>query len=164
MDIDETIERANALRDEDEIEAAQELLLELLDAHPEDALVLFEVGGSYDIMGQERQAVPYYMQAIANGLSDDVLQECLVCLGSSLRYTGQFQSAIETLEEAVERFPDQNSGRVFLAMAYYSHGRHQDAVRTLLATLLDTTADEDILAYENALSYYMENLDETDND
>jgi hypothetical protein len=49
-------------------------------------------------------------------------------------------------------------------MAYYSSGRHEDAVRTLIEVILDTTSDEDILAYEEALTYYKDNLDETSED
>ena len=54
-----------------------------------------------------------------------------------------------------------NSGRVFLALAHYSNGDADLAVSTLLAVLLETTKDEDILGYADALDYYKDNLDET---
>ncbi|MCK5924016.1 MAG: tetratricopeptide repeat protein, partial [Methylococcales bacterium] len=149
------------LRSNDELEASQTLLLALLEAHPDDPLVQYEVGGSYDVIGEDHQAIPYYMQAVGNGLDGDDLQECLVCLGSSLRYTGQSTTAVETLEDVVERFPDNQSGKVFLGMSYYSDGQYGAAVRTLLEVILDTTEDEDILGYEGALGYYKDNLDET---
>lgn len=160
MDKDETINRAKELRRQDELESSQELLLELLEEYPDDPLVLFEVGGSYDVMGWEDQAIPYYQQAIDAGLTGDALQECLICLGSSLRVVGEHEEAVEVLEEAVEEFPDNHSGRVFLALAYYSNGDYEAAVRTLLALLLETTRDEDILLYADPLDYYKDNLDE----
>jgi len=160
MDIETTIERARELRDKDELELSQELLLKLLAEHPDDPLVLFEVGGSYDVMGREDTAIPYYRQAIDEGLEGEDLQECLVCLGSCLRVVGQAAEAVEALEEAVEDFPEDNSGKAFLALAYYSNGQHRDAVQLLLELLLETTEDEDILAYEDPLSYYKDNLDE----
>jgi tetratricopeptide (TPR) repeat protein len=164
MNIEETIEKAKNLRDEDELSASQELLLALLKEHPDDPLVQYEVGGSYDLIGEERQAIPYYMQAISNGLAGDDLRECMIALGSSLRYTNQITASVETLEEAGEKFPDNQSSKVFLGMAYYSDGQYEAAVRTLLEVILDTTEDEDILGYEGALSYYKDNLDETDED
>jgi tetratricopeptide (TPR) repeat protein len=160
MDTQITIEQAWALREADKLEESQELLLKLLEERPDDPFVLFEVGGSYDVMGREDKAIPYYHKAIDEGLMGDDLQECLVCLGSSLRVIGKTGQAIEALEEAVEDFPDDNSGRAFLALAYYSDGRYHDAVKLLLELLLETSEDEDILAYEEPLTYYKDNLDE----
>lgn len=71
-----TIAQAKKLRQEDQLEESQELLLELLYDHPDDPLVLYEVGGSYDVLGEEPEAIPYYQQAIAAGLAGDDLQEC----------------------------------------------------------------------------------------
>ena len=158
--IEETIARARKLRREDELEASQEMLLDLLDQAPNNPQVIYEVGGSYDVMGEEKQAIPYYQKAIQAGLDGDDLQECLVCLGSSHRNVGNFEEAVETLEKATAQFPDNNSGKVFLALAYYSDGREDDAVRLLLELLLETTSDEDILAYADPLDYYKDNLDE----
>lgn len=158
--IEETIARAKALRHEDELDASQELLLGLLAEHPKDPLVLYEVGGSYDIMGEEKEAIPYYQKAIKAGLDGEDLQECLVCLGSSHRNVGNFTEAVETLEKVVNQFPDDNSGKVFLALAYYSDGREDEAVRLLLGLLLETTNDQNILDYADPLDYYKDNLDE----
>ncbi|HEY1407441.1 MAG TPA: tetratricopeptide repeat protein [Promineifilum sp.] len=156
-----TIERARELRSADELEESQELLLGLLDENPENPLLLFEIGGSYDVMGEELSAIPYYRSAIAAGLDGSALQECLVCLGSSLRLAGEWDEAVAILEQAVDEFPDRSSGRVFLALAQYSHGDSGSAVSNLLSLLLQTTSDEDILAYADALDYYKDNLDET---
>ena len=160
MNKSETIAHARELRQQDQLEASQELLFQLMKQYPDDPLVLFEVGGSFDVLGEEADAIPYYQEAIEAGLSGPDLQECLVCLGSSLRVTGQFEEAVDTLEEAVATFPDNNSGRVFLALAYYSKGAYEAATRLLLSLLLETTQDDDILAYSGALEYYKENLDE----
>jgi tetratricopeptide (TPR) repeat protein len=160
MDILETIARAKALRREDNLDGSQALLLELAVEYPDDPLVLYETGGSYDVMGEEKQAIPYYEKAIARGLTGSDLQECLVCLGSSYRNVGKFEKAIETLERAVAEFPNKNSGKAFLALAYYSDGREDEAVSLLMDLLLKTTEDEDILSYARPLNYYKDNLDE----
>lgn len=160
MDKTKTIEQAKTWRQDNQLEESQQLLLELLQQYPKDAQVLFEVGGSYDVLGEERQAIPYYRQAIETGLKGSDLQECLVCLGSSLRVTGAFAEAVEVLEEAVERFPNKNSGKLFLALTYYSQEQYEEAMRLLLTVLLETTQDEDVLAYSDALHYYKDNLNE----
>lgn len=160
MDKTAGIERARALRREDRLEESQELLFKLMNRYPDDPQVLFEVGGSFDVLGEEGDAIPYYQEAIEAGLDGEDLQECLVCLGSSLRLVGNAREAVTVLERATAEFPDHNSGRAFLALAYYSQARYEDAVRLLLGLLLDTTADEDVLAYAGTLDYYKDNLNE----
>ncbi len=160
VDVLEIIEQARALRQDDELEASQTLLLDLLDRQPNHPLVLFEVGGSYDVMGEEEMAIPYYRQAIGAGLEGDDLQECLVCLGSTLRVVGEYEDAVSILEQAVEEYPGRNSGRAFLALAHYSNGEYEKAISALLSLLLETTTDQDILAYAGALEYYRDELDE----
>jgi tetratricopeptide (TPR) repeat protein len=156
----EQIARAQEMRRADELEESQEILLVLLEEYPDEPQVLFEVGGSYDVLGDEREAIPYYRQAIEAGLSGDALLECLICLGSNYRSLGEFEQAIEFLERAAEQFPEDNSGRVFLALAYYSDGREDEAVSTLLDLLLKTTSDENILTYADTLDFYKDHLDE----
>jgi tetratricopeptide (TPR) repeat protein len=160
MDKEDILNRAKSLRKEDNLEESQELLLTLLEQHPHDPQVLFEVGGSFDVMGLEPEAIPYYEQAIQAGLEGPELQECLVCLGSSYRLTGEYQEAIDILEEAIDQFPENNSSKAFLALAYYSNNQVEEAIRLLLELLLTTTGDENILAYTGPLDYYKDNLDE----
>ena len=155
------IEKARALRRADDLEASQNLLLELMEHRADHPLVLFEVGGSYDVMGEEEMAIPYYRRAIEAGLDGNDLQECLICLGSTLRVVGEYEDSVNFLEQAVDEFPSRKSGRAFLALAHYSNGDVEQAVRELLSLLLETTTDEDILAYADTLEYYKDNLDET---
>ncbi|PID85744.1 MAG: hypothetical protein CSB13_06505 [Chloroflexi bacterium] len=154
------LEEAYTLRDKDELEASQEILLTLLEAHPENATVLYEVGGSYDVLGEAREAIPYYQQAIDAGLTGDDLQECLICLGSCSRVIGEFEAAVEALETAVTQFPENKSGHVFLALAYYSNDQKEEAMRTLMSVLLETTDNADIQAYANVFEFYKDNLEE----
>jgi tetratricopeptide (TPR) repeat protein len=156
----ETIEKAKDLRAADELEDSQELLLSLLDSYPDDPVVLFEVGGSYDVMGYEEDAIPFYNQAIDAGLEGPELLECLICLGISQRAIGDIQEAVDVLESARDQFPEDSAIKAFLALAYYSDDRFEDAFQLLLELLLATTKDEQLLAYSDTLDYYRENLDE----
>lgn len=160
MDKESTIKRARELRRADELEESQDILLDLLDEYPEDPLVLFEVGGAYDVLGEAPEAIEYYEQAIQQGLTGSDLQECMICLGLNHRAIGQFEQAVEILEEAQEQFPEDNSVRTFLALAYYSDDTPEEAVRLLLDVLLKTTKDEGLLTYKDTLDFYKDNLDE----
>ncbi len=160
MDKDTTIKRARELRRVDKLEESQQILRDLLETHPEDPTVLFEVGGAYDVLGDVNEAISYYEDAIEMGLDGAELQECLICLGISYRTIGEFGQAVSILQDAVEQFPNDNSARVFLALAHYSDDTPDEAVRLLLDVLLQTTKDEGILAYADTLDFYKDNLDE----
>jgi tetratricopeptide (TPR) repeat protein len=160
MDREETLLQAKELRQADELEESQAVLLALLEEYPNDPKVLFEVGGAFDVMGYEPDAIPYYRQAIEAGLDGVELQECLICLGSSHRNVGDFSEAVEVLENAAEQYPENKSIQAFLALAYYSDEQYEEAVRVLMELLLETTDDEDILAYADTLDFYKDNLNE----
>ena len=160
MNKDETILQARELRDNDDLEASLELLLELLEENYEDALVLFEVGGAYDVLGMALEAMPYYEKAIENGLADPELEECYECLGTTHRVIGEFEDSVDVLEQAVERYPESYGTKAFLAIAYYGNGQFAEAVQVLMEALLETTADEDLQTYSDTLTYFKDNLDE----
>lgn len=160
MDIESTIQRARELRQEDELEDSLDLLERLLAENPENPLVLFEVGGAYDVLGSEVDAIPHYSQAIEAGLEGEELQECLICIGSCHRAIGEFAEAVEMLEAYADQFPENRAGLPFLALAYYSNEQYEESVKLLLDIIIDTTADEDIIAYADPLDYYKDNLDE----
>lgn len=152
------VKKARALRKQDELDESQEVLLELLEEYPDHPLVLFEVGGSYDVMGEEKLAVPYYRRALVEGLEGNDRQECLICLGSSLRVIGETDDAVDVLQEAVEDFPDRPSAQVFLALALLANGEANDAMALLLDVLLQNSDSADIKSFSGALEYYRDEL------
>jgi tetratricopeptide (TPR) repeat protein len=160
MEIESTLAQAKKLRQDDELDDSLDLLEELLEEYPDDPHVLFEVGGAYDVLGLEAEAIPYYKKAVEEGLEEEDLQECLICLGSCHRALGEFQESVEVLEAFANKFPDSRAGLPFLALAYYSNQDYKEAVSLLLDIVLDTTTDEDILAYADPLDYYRDHLDE----
>lgn len=160
MDIEATLAQAKELRQTDKLEESLELLEELLLEYPNDPHILFEVGGAYDVLGLEVEAIPQYKKAVEEGLEDEDLQECLICLGTCHRAIGEFQEAVDVLVAFTERFPGNAAGLPFLAIAYYGNQQYEEAVSLLLDVLLDTTSDEDILAYADTLDYYKDNLEE----
>lgn len=156
-----TLETARQLRRLGQHEEARQCLLTLLNATPDDPGLNYEAACAHDYLGLEREAVPFYERAIANGLAGEALQGALLGLGSTYRALGDYQQAIATLRRGLERFPDHREFSTFLALAYYNVGEYNDAVRTLLLTLLDTTQDPNLVRYDRALRFYADHLDET---
>jgi tetratricopeptide (TPR) repeat protein len=160
MDKKSSLKEAKQLRKQDQLEESNEVLLSLLQEYPDDPQVLFEVGGSYDLLGSANEAIPFYRRAIDEGLTGPDLQECYICFGICQRAVGDFEEALETLEEANDRFEGDNSIKAFHALAMYSTENYSESVRLLLEILIETSSDPDIQTYSDTLAFYKDNLDE----
>jgi tetratricopeptide (TPR) repeat protein len=156
-----TLEQAVALRKQGELEQARAMLVELAHQEPNNASVQYECAGIHDRMGLEADAVPYYRQAMVLGLSGDDLLGAYTCLGSTLRTLGRYAEALEVLQAGKAHFPSDRGIDPFLAMTLYNIGQPHQAMRLLLNTLLDTTSDATIRAYERALRTYAQDIEKT---
>jgi tetratricopeptide (TPR) repeat protein len=156
-----TLEDALALRKDGHQERAKELLIELAREQPLDAKVQYECGGIHDALGLEADAVPYYRKAMELGLPPEDLIGAYTCLGSTLRTLGRYDEALQVLQEGRARFPHAREIDPFLAMTLHNAGQTQAALQLLLTTLLDTTKDESIRAYERALRFYAQDIEKT---
>lgn len=112
----------------------------------------------HDKLGLEREAIPFYERAIAQGLSGDDLKGAMLGLGSTYRCLGEYQKPAELLRDGARLFPDGREFEVFLAL--YNLGDPQGAMELLLRNLAETSHDAGIIRYKNALLFYAGNLDE----
>ncbi len=149
------------LRKDEKHEEARVALLQLHSEFPEDAQVNLQCAWIHDLLGLEREAIPFYEKAVAIGLTGNDLQDALLGMGSTYRCIGEYQKARDTFEKALSHFPNNREFKVFLALALYNLKEHNTAMEILLASLLDTTKDEGILSYERALRFYSDKLDQT---
>jgi tetratricopeptide (TPR) repeat protein len=153
-------ETGRARQDQILLEKACTLLLDLVAAFPDDAEVNFQTAWVHDNLGREREAVPFYVRAIEQGLSGKELERALPGLGSTYRYLGDYQHAEETLRRGLEAFPHNRAFHVFLAMTLYNRQRYSEAMELLLTTLAETTSDETLLYYKRPILGYAPLLDE----
>lgn len=144
-----------------EPEKARARLLTLVKKQPEDAQIQYQCAWVHDSLGLEREAAPYYEQALALGLSGQDRQGALLGLGSTYRCLGEYNKAVETLKKGVHEFPDNRALQVFLSMSLYNRSRHREAMEILLGLLVDTTTDKSIHSYEKAIRFYLDRLDQT---
>lgn len=157
----EKLASAMRLREDKKHEEARKLLLELHTEFPDDPQVNYQCAWIHDLLGLEREAIPFYEKAVQTGLSGDDLKGALLGMGSTYRCIGEYQKAREMFQRALELFPENHEYKVFLAMTLHNLKEHTKAMELLLTSLLDTTKDDGILGYERALRFYADKLDET---
>ena len=66
---EQQLARAIQLRSEEKKKESNHLLLKMVEHYPNDAFVNYQCAWSFDVLGEESQAVPYYEKAIQQGLS-----------------------------------------------------------------------------------------------
>ncbi|MCK2157148.1 tetratricopeptide repeat protein [Exiguobacterium sp. 17-1] len=149
------------LRQAKQYHAAKALVASYLQQAPDDPLIHYQMAWCHDNLGEEAAAVPYYVTAIARGLTAPDLQEAYVGLGSTYRALGRYEDAYQTLSEGLARFPQHAALQTFLALTLHNLGRSSEALERLVNTLVETTENPEIRAYANALRFYASRVDET---
>lgn len=135
----------------DQPEAALAAMRLLMSERPAgDSEALFEWASVHDFLGDEQVAVPLYQAALEHGLSGERTSQALIQLASSLRNTGDAQSAIALLESVPT---DDVTAQAFLALALRDAGRPNEALRVALLALAPTLPQ-----YGTAVARYAEEL------
>ena len=75
-------------------------------------------------------------------------------MGSTYRVLGRYTEAEATLCLDLERFPQANEMKVFLAMTLHNLGQSKAAFEYLLTVLAETSSDRDIQAYRPPIVFY----------
>jgi tetratricopeptide (TPR) repeat protein len=158
--LQERLISAISLREAEKHTEARQLLLALHAEFPDDPQVNYQCAWIHDLLGLEREAIPFYEKAIQAGLSGDDLKSALLGLGSTYRCIGEYQKSVDTLQHALTLFPDSYEFNVFLGMAYYNIGEHAKAMQLLLNSLANTSSDDGILRYQRAIRFYSDKLNQ----
>ena len=135
----EKLEQAINLRKDGKAEEALLLLKELLSESPKDAAINYQTAWTCDNLGKEREAVPFYEAAIANGLAGDDRRGALLGLGSTYRCLGKYQKSLETFDRAIGEFPNDRALKTFRALTLFNLGKAAECVEELLVQLVDMT-------------------------
>ncbi|MBP1970533.1 tetratricopeptide (TPR) repeat protein [Virgibacillus natechei] len=145
----------------EEFEKAQEILLQLLNENPDEAEANHLFAETFDAQGFEREAIPYYENALANNIEGELREAVFIQLGSSYRCIGEYEKAKEILLKGLEEFPDNLALKAFLAMALYNLSEEEDAVTMLLQMIAESSDDPWLKKYQRAIKFYAVNLNET---
>lgn len=160
--MDEAIQRAIALRNASQHTEALTILLDLHNASPDDAKVNYELASTFGSEGVKEEAIGFYEHAIECGLAGEELRAAFIGLGSTYRSVGRFGDAARILQRGAAIFPDAPEFDVFLAMARYHLGDHQEAMRLLLSHIAQYSAEPATQANKGAIAYCAEHLDQAE--
>lgn len=154
-----SIEDAVELRSSGRAEEAKTMLLHLLSADGSNAELHYQLAWTHDVLGLEREAVPYYEQSLALGLPDaEQKAGAVLGLGSTYRTLGQYTESRALLEQGVHEFPQRAEFKAFLAMTLHNLGEHAEAMELLLKLLAETSAAPGIQDYRKAITFYSDKL------
>ena len=148
------IQQGISLRKAGKLIEANHLFLELLKNEPENSQLNYQCAWSFDSLGEEKLAVPYYIKAIDGNLNREDLEGAYLGLGSTYRTLGDYQASKNTFLTAISLFPDKEVFKVFYSMTLYNLEEHSKAMEILLTTLIKTSSDQSIQEYEKALLFY----------
>jgi tetratricopeptide (TPR) repeat protein len=154
------LDKAIELRNEKKPDEAIKLLELLLRSHPENPDINYQMAWTFDSIGKEADAAPFYEKAIANGLVTD-REGAMLGLGSTYRCLGDYKKSLRMFDMAISEFPENRALKVFRALTLFNLNDSESAVGQLLLQLLDTTSDSSIKSYERALRFYSDKLRET---
>jgi tetratricopeptide (TPR) repeat protein len=152
------VETVHALRAAGQHTQALAMLLDLHRANPNDAVINYELGCTYDPQGLEDDAIPFYERALEIGLNDAMRRACLLGLGSSYRCVERFSDAIRILQKGAAEFPEAKEFDIFLALARHNVGEHAEAMRLLLHHIAEYSNEPQTKRYQRAVAYYAEHL------
>lgn len=88
------LNKARKLIENEEFEKAREILLPILNKNPDEAEANHLFAETFDAQGFEREAIPYYENALANNIESELREAVFVQLGSSYRCIGEYKKEI----------------------------------------------------------------------
>lgn len=154
-DLDIAIE----LRRQGKLKESNELLILLVNSHPDNPTINYQCAWSFDVLELEKEAVKYYENAISLGLEGEDLQGAILGLGSTYRTIGEYKKSKAILKIGLDKFPHDRSIQIFYSMTLYNLNEHSEAMKILLENLAETSSDENIKNYKKAISFYSDKLD-----
>ncbi|MFK4729402.1 tetratricopeptide repeat protein [Agromyces mediolanus] len=134
-ELEEAIRLGYERRDRADMAPTIRYFAELLAAHPDHPVLVYELAGAYDTAGEEAVAREHYERALDLGLEGDVLRRCLCQYGSTLRWLGELDASRDVLDRARREFPDSDAVRIFSALTRLEASDADGAVGELLEVI-----------------------------
>src|SRR5690349_7870147 len=110
--LEEKLASAIKLRESEQHEEARQLLLTLHSEFPEDSQINYQCAWIHDLLGLEREAIPFYEKAIQTGLQGEDLKSALLGMGSTYRCIGDYQKSIEIFQHALSLRSEEHTSEL----------------------------------------------------
>lgn len=140
---------------------ARSLLLKQLEETPSNPEINVYCAVTYDALGLEREAIPFYESALSNDISGELRESTYVQLGSSYRCIGEYHKSKDILEKGTVEYPNNLAIQAFLSIVMYNLDEKENAISSLLKILVSSSSDPWINKYSRALEFYSDKLNES---
>lgn len=130
----------------------------LVDGHPNDGRLLYELGTALHRAGDEAAAIGRYEQALDAGLREPHRHRAQLELASALRAVGQPEQARGLLDEVLAARPSNTAALTLHAIVRADLGQERQAVADLVRLVLEATTDPETQSYRRALLAYAAGL------
>ncbi len=168
--ISELIDAGLQLKTQGKHEAAIEHFRQLHETYPDNARVKFELAAAWGAFGVPEQALPLYRALLAlpkrKGLPAKDMPRLYARLTSTLYSLGEFEEALEVVDEGLRLHPSYRPLRAFRIFSHVGAGRSTMALLDALDLMLDSLApsrwdifEEDVKALVSGLR---QSLNESD--
>lgn len=154
-----TLEAAIKLRNEGDLDRACNEMKKILEEHPDDPIVHFQLATTYVGRGEIKSAVHHYATAIEAGLPENEDRHAVLAYAALLRSQRKYLRAARFLQETLSRRPNDDGVRVFLALTQHKLGMHTEAVQSLVRILISTAESGRIRELSPMLSFYAGDID-----
>lgn len=149
--LDAQLDGIFAARDRDDMRPTIDALVPLFEQHPENARVLYELGGAYDTAGEEATALGFYERSMERGLAGEFLCCCYLQCGSTLRNLGRIEESLRLFSRARAEFPDSVALAAFESLTLHAAGQSNTALASLLHLVADHVDAPELERYKPAL-------------
>lgn len=122
--MEKELSRAIELRNSGNHKESNEELIKLVQEYPENGQVNYQCAWSFDLVGEESKAVPYYEKAIKLGLPANDLEGAILGLGSTYRTLGEYEKSKGTFQKGMKLFPANRAIQTFYSMTLYNLNEH----------------------------------------
>ena len=143
-----------------EYEHARDILEQMLVFAPKDAQLHYHMAVTCGMQGDETPALEHYRAALEAGLPDQEEGQAVLATTATLRSQGRFLEAARFLRKMLERRPNDDGLRAFLALTLHKLGMHSEALQTVIRLLVTTSESKHIRSLAPVLSFYADSLDQ----
>ena len=147
--MEKELEKAIDLRKDGYYEESNEILTNMVERFSDSSSINYQCAWSFDLLGEEAKAVPFYEKAIQLGLTSEELEGALIGLGSTYRTLGEYEKSKRVFLRGIEEFPENRAMKTFYSMTLYNLKEHSKAMELLLKCLIETTNDPEIINYKS---------------
>lgn len=159
--MEKELEKAIDLRKNGYYEESNEILTNMAEKFSDSAYINYQCAWSFDLLGEEAKAVPFYEKAIGLGLSSEELEGALIGLGSTYRTLGEYEKSKRVFLRGIKEFPENRAMKTFYSMTLYNLKEYNKAMELLIKCLIEATNDPEIINYKRAIDFYSDKLDKT---